>query len=134
MNGFKVAPSYYKNFECEVGFFISSYPEHDPGYGGFFLLVQNVGLSLEYVNYNQYNIVGTKLYYELNYSIFSAQLGGGVLFSDQGHQYRITPKIGLSLFSFGNLYFGWNNNLLSKSCIQPPKYTITLSVNLYNNL
>jgi len=35
VNGFRVAPSYLKNFELEVSYLMSSYPQKDPGFGGF---------------------------------------------------------------------------------------------------
>lgn len=64
INGIKIAPSFYKNFELEVAYFISSYPELDPGYGGFFQLVQNVGLGVEYINSGNQNAIGGKITYE----------------------------------------------------------------------
>lgn len=132
INGIKIAPSYYKNFEFEVAYFLSSYPEQDPGFGGFFQLVQNIGLGIEYVNSDNHNAIGGKLTYELNYSIFSAQIGGDIITSNKDYQYRLMPKIGLSLFSFVNLYFGWNYNLRTESTLQPPKYNLTLSINIYD--
>ena len=132
INGIKVAPSYFENFEFEISYFISSYPESDPGFGGFFLFVQNIGLGLEYINSGNHNAIGGKLTYELNYSLLSAQIGTDYIISNKDYQYRLMPKIGLSLFSFLNLYFGWNFNLRTESTLQPPKYNLTLSLNLYD--
>jgi hypothetical protein len=130
INGFRVAPSYLKNFEFEGSYLITSYPERDPGFGGFFLLVQNIGIGLEYINIGNQNAIGAKLSYEINYSILSAQIGGDVLKSDKDVQYRIMPKLGLSTFGIITIYYGWNYNLRNESTLILPKHTITLQINV----
>ena len=130
VNGFRIAPSYFKNFEFEASYIISSYPEQDPGFGGFFLLVQNIGVGLEYLQVGNQSAIGTKISYELNYSIFSAQVGGDVIASNQDVQYRILPRVGLSVFGIITAYYGWNYNLKKDSNLLPAKHLITLQINV----
>jgi len=130
VNGFRIAPSYLKNFEFEVSYLISSYPKSDPGFGGFAMLVQNIGIGIEYVNAGNQNAAGAKFTYEVGFSLLSTQIGVDYLVSDVATQYRLMPKIGLSLFSFVNLYYGWNYNLETDSSLQPPRHTISLQVNI----
>jgi hypothetical protein len=130
VNGFRIAPSYLKNFEFEASYIVSSYPEKDPGFGGFFLLVQNIGAGLEYLQVGNQSALGAKLSYELNYSIFSAQIGSDIIVSNQDVQYRILPRVGLSVFGIITAYYGWNYNLKKDSNLLPAKHLITLQINV----
>jgi hypothetical protein len=132
INGFRVAPSYYKNFEIEASYIISSFPEHDPGFGGFAMLVQYVGAGIEYVKVGAQHAVGAKLSYEANFSIFSAQVGGDIIISDKYLQYRIMPRVGMSVFGIITAYYGWNYNLNKESELMPAIHSITLQFNILN--
>ena len=133
INGFRVAPSYYKNFEFEASYLISSYPTQDPGFGGFAMLVQYVGVGVEYVNFEKQHAIGAKLSYEVNFSIFSAQAGGDIITSDKDFQIRIMPRVGLSVFGIITAYYGWNYNLREKSELTPAEHIFTLQFNILNH-
>ncbi|MDR6966249.1 hypothetical protein J2X31_000242 [Flavobacterium arsenatis] len=133
INGFRVATSYYKNFEFEASYLISSYPRQEPGFGGFAMLVQYVGAGIEYVNVGNQHAIGAKLSYEANFSIFSAQVGGDIIASDQDFQYRMLPRIGVSVFGLITAYYGWNYNLRKESELMSAEHIFTLQFNLLNH-
>ncbi len=130
VNGFRVAPSYYKNFELEISYLITSYPKKDPGFGGFINLVHYIGAGIEYVNVGNQNAIGAKLSYEANFSILSAQIGGDIITSNKDIQYRIMPRIGLSAFGIVTIYYGWNYNLIKNSELLPSEHLLTLQINI----
>lgn len=133
INGFRIATSYYKNFEFEASYLLSSYPRQEPGFGGFAMLVQYVGAGIEYVNVGNQHAIGAKLSYEANFSIFSAQVGGDILTSGQDFQYRILPRVGLSAFGIITAYYGWNHNLKKESALRPAEHIFTLQFNILNH-
>ena len=130
INGFRIAPSYYKHFEFEASYILSSYPEHDPGFGGFAMLVQYVGVGVEYLNVGNQHAVGAKVSYEVNFSVFSAQVGGDIIGSDKDFQYRIMPRVGVSVFGIITAYYGWNYNLREESELKPGNHNIILQFNI----
>lgn len=130
VNGFRIAPSYYKNFELEISYLITSFPKKDPGFGGFAMLVHYIGAGIEYVNVGNQNAIGTKLSYEANYSVFSVQLGGDFITSNKDFQYRIMPRLGLSVFGIITIYYGWNYNLNKESKLLPYDHLLTLQINV----
>lgn len=133
INGFRIAPSYYKNFEFEASYLLSSYPKQEQGFGGLAMLVQYVGAGIEYVKVGNEHAVGAKLSYEANFSIFSAQVGGDLITSDKDFQFRVIPRAGLSVFGIITAYYGWNYNLRKKSELMPAEHIITLQFNILNH-
>lgn len=137
INAFRVAPSYYKNFEFEASYLLSSSPkQHYRGYAGLerlVMLVQYVGVGIEYVKVGNQHAVGAKLSYEANFSIFSAQVGGDIITSNKDFQYRVMPRVGLSVFGFITAYYGWNYNLREESELNPAEHIITLQLQILDD-
>ncbi|RZJ67163.1 MAG: hypothetical protein EOO50_06475 [Flavobacterium sp.] len=129
MNGCRVAASYFKDFEVEVSYVISSYPSQEPGFGGFAMLVQNVAIGPKYLKVGNAHAIGARLSYEAIFSIFAAQLGADFVTSDVGPQFSLTPRLGLSVFSLITIYYGWSCDLQKQSELRTATHTITLQIN-----
>jgi len=130
VNGFRASVGYLEDFELEGAYILSSFPKQDPGFGGFAMLVQYISGGIEYVRIGKVNAVGPKLSYEVNFSIFSGQIGIDYLFSDKSPQMRLLPKLGLSVFGIITVYYGWNKNLLKQNELITSEHVITLQLNI----
>ncbi|MDP2161905.1 MAG: hypothetical protein Q8K02_15600 [Flavobacterium sp.] len=130
VNGFRASVGYLEDFELEGAYILSSFPKQDPGFGGFAMLVQYISGGIEYVRIGKVNAVGPKLSYEVNFSIFSGQIGIDYLFSDKSTQMRLLPKLGLSVFGIITVYYGWNKNLLKQNELITSQHVITLQLNI----
>jgi hypothetical protein len=126
VNGFRASVGYLEDFELEGAYILSSFPQKDPGFGGFAMFVQYISGGIEYVRIGKVNAIGPKLSYEVNFSIFSTQLGIDYLFSDKSTQVRLLPKLGLSVFGIITLYYGWNKNLLKENELITSEHVISL--------
>ncbi|NJM78887.1 MAG: hypothetical protein HC854_03315 [Flavobacterium sp.] len=133
-NGYRYSLGYFKDLELGVSYIISSYPQKDPGYGGFALLVQNIGGGLEYLRIGNKNAFGARISYEVSFSLLTAQIASDYIFTDISNQVRLMPKLGISLFSLINLYYGWNKNLLNQNDLKTSEHIISLEINLYDFL
>ncbi|WP_196888532.1 hypothetical protein [Aureivirga sp. CE67] len=118
------------NLETEATFFITSYPYTEEGFGAMVTRYQNIGAGLEYLRVDGENVFGTKLSYENHFFLFSGQIGADFLFSDDSHQFRLMPKIGLSAFGTLTLYYGWNFDLIKHSKLQTQNHLISLQLNI----
>lgn len=132
VNGYRFGIGAFENFEIEASYLITSFPQTDPGFGGMIMRVQYIGAGLEYLRIDNLNVLGTKLSYENSFAIFSGQIATDFLFNDDSTQVRIMPKIGLSVFGYITLYYGWNFNLIKESELQPHQHIISLQINLLN--
>lgn len=94
--------------------------------------VQYIGAGMEYLRIGNKNVLGTKLSYENSFAIFSGQIASDFLFTDKATQVRIMPKIGLSVFGFVTLYYGWNLNVIKQSELQTQNHVVSLQMNLLN--
>jgi hypothetical protein len=130
VNGIRLAAGYYNNLETEVSFIMSSYPKKDPGLAGLAMRIQYIGLGLEYLRVGQQNIIGTKVSYENTISILAVQIGADFLASDKDIQYRLLPKVGLTLFGTWTLYYGFNFDLKNQSDIKTTPHIISLQCNI----
>lgn len=130
VNGYRISVGYFRDFEAEVSYLISSYPRTEQGFGGLTMLVQNIGIGAGYAQDGNRHAIGGKLSYEVNLAIFSAQVATDFLASDQGAQYRISPRIGLSLLGIVTAYYTWNYNLRKQGEFQPARHVIALQVNV----
>lgn len=133
VNGFRAFVGYLQDFELEGAYILSSFPKQDPGFGGFAMLVQYISGGIEYVRIGKVNAIGPKLSYEVNFSIFSGQLGIDYLFSDKSSQIRMLPKLGLSVFGIITVYYGWNKNLLKENKLITSEHIITLQFNILDH-
>jgi hypothetical protein len=97
INGYRFSAGYIKDLEIEASYLVTSYPEKDPGFGGFAMLVHYLGVGAEYVKDGPRNAFGAKLSYEASFNILAAQLGTDYLVTDKDQQLRIMPKVGLCL-------------------------------------
>jgi len=132
VNGYRFGAGFHQNLELEASYLITSYPQTDPGFGGMIMRVQYVGAGMEYLRIGNKNVFGAKLSYENSFAIFSGQIASDFLFTDNSTQVRIMPKIGLSVFGYITLYYGWNLNLIKQSELQPQEHVVSLQVNLLN--
>ena len=133
-NGYRYSLGYLKDLELGVSYIISSYPESDPGFGGFALLVQNIGGGVEYLRIGNKNAFGARISYEVSFSLLTAQIAGDYIFTDKSSQVRLMPKVGISLFSLINLYYGWNKNVLKQNELMTSDHIISVEINLYDFL
>lgn len=132
VNGWRASVGYRNDLEVTASYIISSYPEKDPSWSAFAMFVHNVAGGVEYLKDANRHAVGPKISYDLNYAMVSAQIGVDVLFSEAGYQSRLLPKIGFSLFSFINFYYGYNHNFRPESKLHPARHMITVEINLYD--
>jgi hypothetical protein len=130
VNGIRLAAGYFNNLETEASYLMSSSPKKDPGLAGLAMRIQYIGLGLEYLRVGQQNVIGTKLSYENTISIFAIQLGTDFLASDNDIQYRLLPKVGLTLFGTWTLYYGYNIDLNKQSDIKTTPHIISLQCNI----
>jgi len=130
VNGIRLAAGYSNSLETEISYIMSSYPKKDPGLAGLAMRIQYIGLGLEYLRVGQQNVIGTKLSYENTISIFAIQLGTDFLVSDNDIQYRLLPKVGLTLFGTWTLYYGYNIDLKRQSDIKTTPHIISLQCNI----
>ena len=132
VNGYRFGAGFYDGLEMEASYLITSFPQTDPGFGGMIMRVQYIGAGIEYLRIGNKNVFGAKLSYENSFTIFSGQIASDFLFTDDSTQVRIMPKIGLSVFGYITLYYGWNLNLIKQSELQPQEHVVSLQVNLLN--
>lgn len=133
VNGIRLGAGYFNNLETEVSYILSSYPKKDPGLAGLAMRIQYLGLGLEYLRIGNQNVIGTKLSYEHTVSILALQLGSDFLVSDKDIQYRLLPKVGLTLFGTWTLYYGYNIDLNKQSYIKTMPHLISLQCNIESN-
>lgn len=130
INGYRLAGGYNDDIELEVSYLFTSYPATEPGFGAMLMRVQYIGFGLEYLRIGNKNVFGTKLSYENSFAIFSGQIATDFLFTDDSIQIRILPKIGLSIFGFVTIYYGWNYHLLKESDLITQDHIISLQINI----
>ncbi|QJP33273.1 hypothetical protein F0365_02050 [Nonlabens sp. Ci31] len=133
INAIRVSSNFIKDYEAEVSYLVTSYPKQEPGYGAMVMRVQYAGLGLEYLRLGNKNVLGFKASYEESFAIFAAQIAADYLTTFEDSQFRISPKIGLSIFGFVTLYYGWNFDLLKSSSIQTRNQFLTLQLNIFQN-
>ena len=133
VNGIRVAAGYSKNLETELSYIMSSFPKKDPGFGGLAMRIQYIGLGLEYIRLDNQNVIGSKLSYENTISILAIQLATDFLLSEKDIQYRLLPKIGLTLFGTWTVYYGYNIDLKNNSNIISMPHSISLQCNIEKN-
>lgn len=129
LNGIRLSAGYLKNFESEISFIISTYPEKEPGLAGLVWPFQYFGLGIEYLSVKGKNCAGIKMSYEITAAVFALQLGTDLLYSHDGYQWRFTPKIGLSTFGIWSLYYAYNFNLIPESNLITANHLISLQCN-----
>lgn len=129
INGYRYSIGQYSNTELEVSYLLTSYPSSEPGFGAMIMRVQYVGLGLEYLKIGNKNAFGAKLSYENSFFLFSGQISSDILFTNNSTQFRLMPKIGLSIFGFVTLYYGWNHDLLKNSDLKTEAQTISIQLN-----
>ncbi|EAZ95599.1 hypothetical protein FBBAL38_07855 [Flavobacteria bacterium BAL38] len=132
VNGYRFGAGFKESLELEASYLITSYPQNDPGFGGMIMRVQYIGAGLEYLRIGNMNVFGTKLSYENIFAFFSGQIASDFLFTNDSTQVRIMPKIGLSVFGYITLYYGWNLNLIKQSELQPQGHNVSLQINILN--
>jgi hypothetical protein len=132
VNGFRVACGYFENLELEAAFLITSYPQQEQGFGGMGMRIQYVGAGIEYILIDNKHVIGAKLSYENSIAFFSGQIATDFLITDKSTQFRIMPKIGLSVFGRATLYYGWNIQLIKESDLQTQNHVISFQMNLFD--
>jgi hypothetical protein len=130
INGYRFGVGFQESLELEASYLITSFPQNDPGFGGMIMRVQYIGAGIEYLRIGNKNVVGAKLSYENSFALFSGQIASDFLFTNNTTQVRIMPKIGLSVFGYITLYYGWNFNLIKQSELQTQNHIISLQINL----
>lgn len=131
VNGHRFAVGYFNNFEAEYSYLITSYPNSEQGFGGMINYTQYIGLGAEYLRIGNENVLGAKLSYENTFFLFAVQLATDFLVSDKDTQVRLMPKVGLSLFGYLTIYYGWNISLRKESSLQTHEQIISLQLNIF---
>lgn len=133
INAIRVASNFIRDYEAEVSYLVTSYPKQEPGFGAMAMRVQYIGVGLEYLRIENENVIGLKVSYEESFALFAGQIGLDYLTTFSDSQLRFMPKIGLSMFGFVTLYYGWNFNLIKSSLLQPRNQFLSLQLNLFQN-
>lgn len=133
VNGFRFAAAYNRHLETEGSYVLSSWPKVDPGLAGLAMRIQYIGLGLEYLRVGRQNVIGAKLSYENTFSILAMQLGSDFLVSNKDKQYRLLPKVGLTLFGTWTVYYGYNIDLYPNSSIITMPHVISLQCTIEKN-
>jgi hypothetical protein len=132
-NAVRVGANFKNDYEAEISYLVTSYPKQEPGFGAMAMRVQYIGLGLEYLRLGNKNALGLKASYEESFALFAAQIAADYLTTFEDSQFRISPKIGLSMFGFVTLYYGWNFNLVTSSSIQTRNQFLSLQINMLQN-
>jgi hypothetical protein len=132
-NAIRVSSNFIKDYEAEISYIATSYPKQEPGFGAMAMRVQYIGLGLEYLRLGNKNVLGLKASYEESFALFAAQIAADYLTTFEDSQFRISPKIGLSMFGFVTLYYGWNFNLVTSSSIQTRNQFLSLQIHMLQN-
>lgn len=126
INGYRFSFNSFRTIDLEASYVLSSWPTKEPGYGGLVMRFQYISAGLEYLRLNKQDVYGVKFAYENSIAFLSAQVGADYIFSNDASQVRVMPKVGVTLFGFVTLYYGWNINLLKNSDLQPKNHSFSL--------